>query len=290
VPQVLRARGFRLYTDAGKRLVDLWQAGGEAILGHTPASVMRSFKNAAERGLFAPFPHPLEAGFFKALSLILPGYVFRVYTDAYSLRRALRCAAGFPGDAPFLDPACHPPSVTVRAALTPAVSLWRPFLPPPRLPVLVPVLPFPCSPKVLAFRQGFPPSDAIPPVPLPPEAPGPIRDLPPSDAIPPVLLAGVTRSIYDLIAAKERGSVRFPKIDKAFEESGEQERQVSWQRQGIYLHYTRPANDDASEIVYEVVFNRFLKAGFLLPPHPELPAILPAVLSDGEQAKLAQLL
>ena len=79
IPAVLRARDFRLYTDGGKRLVDLWQNGGAAILGHTPPSLLRELKNTASRGLYAPFPHFLEGRFLKALSSIFPGRDFRLY-------------------------------------------------------------------------------------------------------------------------------------------------------------------------------------------------------------------
>ncbi|MDR1129249.1 MAG: hypothetical protein LBL20_08050, partial [Treponema sp.] len=78
IPAISRARDFRLYTPDGRRLVDLWQYGGRAILGHTPPSVLREMKNTAERGLFAPLPGPQERRFLKALSALLPGYLFRV--------------------------------------------------------------------------------------------------------------------------------------------------------------------------------------------------------------------
>ena len=50
VPHVLRDRGWRLYTQQG-RLIDLWQYGGRAILGHNPPGMLRAIKNNAERGL-----------------------------------------------------------------------------------------------------------------------------------------------------------------------------------------------------------------------------------------------
>ena len=71
-PRVLRVRGWRLYTGNG-RLVDLWQYGGRAILGHNPPGLLRIVKNSAERGLYVPHPHFTEARFCKALSALLPG-------------------------------------------------------------------------------------------------------------------------------------------------------------------------------------------------------------------------
>ncbi|MDR2028533.1 MAG: hypothetical protein LBP93_03225, partial [Treponema sp.] len=165
VPAVLRARGFRLYTQGGRRLVDLWQYGGAAVLGHTPAGILRELKNTAERGLFAPLPHPLEGRLHKALARLFPHRVFRLYAGEASFRRAL-CRAGYPADISPLDMALpggapsHPAaSPAAEAAFdgagTPdaALLLWRPFMdgpPAPALPgealppeLFLPVLPLP---------------------------------------------------------------------------------------------------------------------------------------------------
>ncbi|MDR3342738.1 MAG: hypothetical protein LBT14_08135 [Treponema sp.] len=275
IPPVLRARDFYLYTQGGQRLVDLWQYGGAAVLGHTPPHVLRELKNTANRGLFTPFPHPLENRLLKALSRIFPESTCRVYADEASLRRAL-AEAGFPENRPFPDPAVFPD----EPLSTPGPSLWRPFLQDqsaenasPRTPVtrqggstelLVPVLPWALAPKVLVIG---------------------LRDeqvnrFPPSDILSPVLLTAAVRSIYDLIAAMpERGSVAFPHIPEALAHS-------TWRRRGIYLYY--PELLDAEQ--YSTLFLHFLESGFLLPPSENLPLILPGALSPGEEAKLAALL
>jgi hypothetical protein len=41
---------------------------------------------------------------------------------------------------------------------------------------------------------------------------------------------------------------------------------------------------------YENLFRRFLAGGFLIPPSPAEPLILPASMSDGEESRLADLL
>jgi hypothetical protein len=121
IPAIRRARDFRLYTGGGRRIVDLWQYGGRAVLGHTPPSVLREMKNTAERGLFAPLPGPLEGRFLKALASLLPGRRFRLFPDEAALLRFL-AASGFPAGAE--DPALPPdgPPAEGRPAL------WRPFL------------------------------------------------------------------------------------------------------------------------------------------------------------------
>jgi hypothetical protein len=259
VPPVLRARDFHLYTQGGSRLVDLWQYGGAAVLGHTPRSLLRELKNSAERGLFTPLPHPLENRFTKALSRLFPGTSSRVYADEPSLRRAL-AAAGFASAAaaPFPDPA-------VGSACHEVLSLWRPFLPVEKKEsplFLVPVLPWVLAPKAVVFKQN-----------LDPQALG----FPLSDFLSPVLLAGTSRAIYDLFLWPKREQGNFPRIRKV---------QGIWQQRGIYLHH-REALDEG---VYTELFLRFLAGGFLLPPERQDPLILPGYMSKGEEAKLAALL
>ncbi|MDR0624094.1 MAG: hypothetical protein LBG10_06655 [Treponema sp.] len=258
VPPVLRARDFHLYTQARRgekgRLTDLWQNGGGAVLGHKPPALLREFKNSLDRGLASPLPHPLERRLFRALDRLFPGRAFRVY--------AAGASPPFfpaPGDADF--------------------ALWRPFLdenaplavPEPGAPVLLPVLPGPgwargrpSGPWILAFPSGL-------------EAAHPF---PPSDLIPPALLAVLTRGVYDLIAAApERVRCPFPKIRAAL-------RRGPWERRGIYLIHREPPEPAA----WEALFRRFLAGGFLIPPEPETPLILPGLLSPGEDAQLAALL
>jgi len=255
MPTALRARDFRLYTKGGRRLVDLWQNGGAAILGHTPPSLLREIKNTASRGLYAPFPHFLEDRYRAALSRIFPGRDFRFY-------------------------AAPPPQLETLAGDNTG-ALWRPFLNPASPlsvpenapPVLIPVVPgiqgwrggLPLGLCVLAIKNGF-------------ESP-----LPPGDFLPPVLLAAAARGIYDLIAAApERANPAYRHIDKALVN------QVScrWQRQGLYLSLKQAPLEEE----WAVLFRRFLDNGFLLPPVCSQPVILPGILSPGEEAKLAALL
>jgi hypothetical protein len=273
MPPVLRARGFRLYLGGNpgadrklcpksKRLVDLWQCGGEAVLGHTPSQVLRELKNTAERGLFAPFPHPQERRLAKALSVLLPGRAFRFYVDEFSLRNAL-LKAGYRNEAvnAFPDPAFAP----FPPSDIPVLSLWRPFLretPPEKTPpLLVPVLPLPLGPRVLAPESGL---ESV---------------FPPSNLSPPLILAALTRSIYDLIAARNRGRPHYKRITESISRG-------AWRRRGIYCIYTENLTDES----YALLFRRFLEGGFLLPPVRDQPLILPSGLSAGEEAQLAKLL
>jgi hypothetical protein len=298
LPVVLRARGFRLYTPGG-RLTDLWQAGGRAVLGHNPAGILRDLKNCAARGLFAPLPHPQERRLAKALSRLLPGRIFRFYTDRLSLRSALE-AAGFSGEDPFPDPAFGtlPDGAFPGGALSgegPVYRgpvLWRPFLEevpsptppaPGAYPLLVPLLPWPLAPWVLAPAAAL--EDRFPP----------------ADPLPPVLLAAATRSVYDTIAAGTGGGRPvYPRLNRALYSPGEGS---PWRRRGIYLSYRALQNPAGTRRPipgppaappacpgWEDLFRRFLEAGFLIPPDPADPLILPGILSPGEEVKLAALL
>jgi hypothetical protein len=257
MPTVLRARDFRLYAEGGRRLVDLWQNGGAAVLGHTPPSLLREIKNTASRGLYAPFPHFLEGRYRAALSRIFPGRDFRFY-------------------------AAPPPQLETLAADNTA-ALWRPFLdssaplsvPENAPPVLIPIVPgiqgwrgdLPLGLCALAIKNGF----ETPP-------------LPPGDFLPPVLLAAAARGIYDLIAAAtERANPAYRRVDQALNNPHASFR---WQRRGLYVTPEQtPSNEEWASL-----FRRFLDNGFLLPPTPSHPAILPGALSPGEEAKLAALL
>ena len=253
-PTVLRARDFRLYTRDGRRLVDLWQNGGGAILGHTPPSLLREIKNTASRGLYAPFPHFLEGRFIKALSRIFPGRVFRIYAAPVH----------------YLENSSHMEAQRV--------ALWRPFVDsavplavPDTHPVLIPVVP-----GIHGWRGGLPLGLCV--LAIDPDFEG-ITTLPPGDFLPPVLLAAATRGLYDLIAAAcHRAKPVYHRIEKALKDS-------PWQRRGIYL----TLRDSPSQDEWAALFGQFLKAGFLLPPVSYQPVILPGILSPGEEAKLAEM-
>jgi hypothetical protein len=253
VPDVLRARDFRLYTKAG-RLVDLWQNNGAAVLGHTPPSLLRELKNTASRGLYAPFPHFMETRYHKALSRIFPDRYFRFYSAS--------------------------PPVLKEMVADGHAALWRPFTNsasplevPENPPFLIPVVP-----GIQTWRNGLPFGLCVLAI-KKDAAIGADGDL-----LPPVLLAVAIRGIYDLIsAAQARANPDYPRIAKALKNNEEQN---FWQRNGIYL----TPRQKTLQKDWGDLFHRFLENGFLLPPFPSQPLILPGVLSPGEEAKLASLL
>jgi hypothetical protein len=256
LPPVLRARDFHLYLEGGRRLTDLWQIGGRAVLGHKQPQIIKELKNAAERGLFAPFPHHSERRFLKALAQLFSvsyngeKYCFRLYNSEKALEKALEIAG-------FSDTEAEP-------------SLWRPFMENKiTRPLLVPVLPWAFTPPVLVLEESLNGRFA------------------PGDLLPPVILLTGARAVYDLIAAGENGGrPKYHKINKALAKGN------AWQQRGIYLYQKSFTHeqDTVAHNDWSDLWKHFLEQGFLLPPSPKEPLILPGILSPGEEAKLAALL
>ncbi|QQO09712.1 hypothetical protein [Breznakiella homolactica] len=272
IPPIRRARGYRLYTGDGRRFLDLWQYGGRALLGHNPPGMLQVLKNTASRGLFAPFFDPTGLGRLeKALGRLFPGREFRVYRDDRSLEAALE-AAGYrvPADKPLLDPAF---ALKTDPAASGGITLWRPFLSddPSRIftvpedqPVLMPVLPLPLehSFRVLALDASA------------------AAAFPGSDPVSPVLLSAAARVVHTLAGEGQalRSWRNYSAVDRALQNG-------PWKRTGIYLVFQNLLDEEA----YKSLFLRFLEAGFILPPTPDLPAILPGEMSPGEAAKLIRM-
>ncbi|MCL2759401.1 MAG: hypothetical protein FWD22_04250 [Treponema sp.] len=255
IPDVLRARGYRLYLADGRRLVDLWLNGGAAILGHTPQNLLRELKNTASRGLYAPFPHFTEGRYLKSLLKLFPGFSFRFYAA--------------------------PPQELTALFNSGAVKLWRPYENPEK-PLSVNDSPFfiPILPGVQTWRDGLPLGLCVVAAKTgSAQEKDLLAQLPQNDALSPILFAVAARGVYDILAAKERANPKLPQVAKTLKNTSS-----IWQRQGIYLSLKKKTSSQE----WETLFNQFLEAGFLLPPTQNYPLILPGELSDGEEAKLLE--
>jgi len=261
IPEVLRIRGYRLYLANGKRLTDLWLNGGAAILGHTPSNMLNELKNSASRGLYAPYPHFAKTRFLKALSKLFPDRSFRIYA---AVPQELSSMFSKSENTKFVN---LDTQVTIR--------LWRPYEDPANpfgadnTPLIVPVLP-----GIQTWRNGLPMGLFVTAV----KSDVTELKLPESDELSPIVYALATRGIYDLLAAASRAKPVYPRINKTLKKS-------PWQRNGIYLRLN--LSEKVTPFTWAELFKQFLEAGFLLPPDPSFPLILPGELSDGEEAKLA---
>ncbi|MCA1753223.1 MAG: hypothetical protein LC641_00710 [Spirochaeta sp.] len=72
-PELRRARGYRLYTRSGGRLLDLYQDDGRAFLGHDPKGVSRAMKAEMDRGLHAACPSPHLRRLQRELTVLWQG-------------------------------------------------------------------------------------------------------------------------------------------------------------------------------------------------------------------------
>jgi len=267
IPQVLRARGFHLYLSNNQRLTDLWLSGGAAILGHTPANQLRELKNTASRGLYAPYPHFTENRLLKALSKIFPCRVFRLY--AAPPNELIKDWNTETADLHGLNGLAR----TNEEKTFSSIRFWRPYVDPANplaadeTQFLIPVIP-----GIQTWREGLPFGLCV----VAAQNEEALSKLPPGDKLSPVLLSLAARGIHDIIAAPQRGKPHFPKTAKVLKES-------RWQRNGIYL----TLKEAPSQAEWETLFKKFLEAGFLLPPSPQYPLILPGEMSDGEETKLA---
>jgi hypothetical protein len=270
VPRIRRARGFRLYDAAGRRFLDLWQAGGEAILGHRPVRAGAALKASLDRGLAAPLPTAWEPRLLAALAARFPAYrSFRLYATR---ERALQAASLVLGTA-VAEADVADPGLGTRGAGQ--VGLWRPYLgaasdihvsaalgrpcpgEEPAWEVLLPVLPFTLggSPAAACFRDVLP------------------ADAAPSDTVPGAAAVAALRGLAALERARPVDPFGRRDLDGA----------PGWERRGPYLAPVFAAGD------YPEVFRAFLARGVLLSPFYPGPSILPGEASEGERRLLLSL-
>lgn len=253
VPRISRARGYRLYDAGGRRLLDLWQAGGEAILGHRIPRAGAAVKAALDRGFAAPLTTAWQGRLVSALAARFPAYrSFRIYATR---ERALAAASRVLGTAVAAVDVADPGLGTRGAG---AVGLWRPYLDEePPWPVLLPVLPFTLggSPAAVCFRSAL------------------AGDAEPSDPVAGIAAVAALRGLAGIASSRRDDPFGPRDLDGC----------PGWQRRGPYL---RPAFDAAE---YPRVFRTFLKRGALLSPFYPGPSILPGEASEGERRLLRSL-
>ncbi len=281
LPRIRRAREYRLYTVDGRRIVDLWQAGGRAILGHRGAGVVSAVKRVLEHGTLAPLPSVQERRLEQTLRRLFPERPelrVAVYASEERAIAAVSRALGVPAAACIpADPVFRvfaaggagesggggagqsnareagAPGGAAGGALRPGVWYWRPFLPADEAwaalvwsSVLLPILPdgglFPVQPVVYPADLGL---DLV------------------SDLVPESALAALTSGAHGLASSDER---RVFALD-AFTAIGP---------------YLVPDPTDR----YDRVFDGCLASGVLISPDPGVPSIVPGVYSDGERTQI----
>lgn len=74
IPIIKRAKGFRLYTENGTRIIDLYRENGKAFMGHRAGKLSLNLKNAINKGVLSCYPSPYLDRFKKSLKTVFPEY------------------------------------------------------------------------------------------------------------------------------------------------------------------------------------------------------------------------
>ncbi len=288
---VRRAYDYHLYTAKGKRLLDMYQEGGAAILGWRQGKSKLAFKNALDRGITGSFYTEIEDELVRAVQEVLPQYrTVRWYASRERARLACASWLGLWSDMPLIEsPLLHPeasidigpsgdsPGSAARSIH--GIPLWRPWLDDAyysmsdrldsaflrtandTLSTMVLVSPYPfaggCTLAVFADNQDDEES---------------ARDrgaILPSDPVAPPLLAALSRALFDLSAALcERTESDWSRFDSVLLKH--------WDRRGPYLV------PKIRKSKYPDFFRSCLDKGIVISPDYDTPSIVPATADSGE--------
>ncbi len=246
VPEISRARGYRLYSRGGKRITDFYQEGGRALLGYRVPGMALSIKQALDKGIYPAFRSRYDSRLKKSLiSLIGKDVFFSVFTD-------LRGLFSVTGNN-------IPEYFSSQISGKSDISFWHPFSGDSIESLLesfkfvIPVIPFPgsFSPQILlSFSE----------------------ELSEGDPVSPVLLSPLIKVIYRMIsladtdpyAVWDDSSIILEKL---------------WKRKGPYLIPVYRRDN------HEKIFITLLDMGYLISPDYDVTSILPGEISEGEKDK-----
>ena len=255
VPLIRRARGFRLYDAQGRRFIDLWQAGGRALLGHRSTQIGRGWANVVSRGLLAALPSGEQERLLRRLTSLLPGWRCVLAPDQATAMAWARYGLG-EAELAVTDPARGPSDSPLQ--------LWRPHCEDhdaSAARALILILPYTVGqmPTPVCFRDVLP------------SLPGDQADCHwLSPVVAAVALAGLAA-----VARRPR---------PVWAGSGLLKPSAPWRLRGIYLAPQVAADR------YPALFQAFLAQGMVLNPELGGVSILPAELSEGEVARLRRAL
>ncbi len=251
-PSLRRARGFFLYSNDGRRFLDMYRDGGRALLGHRPGGLQGVVKSTVSKGLLAGYPSVYGQRVHKALRLLFPEAVsFYLYRDRYDLYQALAGSLGMSiGDIAPADP---------LKGESGDVTLWRPFAGGIKTssPVLLPVIPLPggIAPEIavvfdsnITLKKGQPLS--------------------------PFVLNSTVRLLHELA---DKDSAPDEELLGLFDSP-------LWERKGLYLLFR------TGEKGYRDLFVKSMEAGVLLPPWRDVPGILPLSFEYGQVKKFLEVI
>src|SRR6056297_168025 len=275
IPEIRRARGYRLYDAHGNRYIDFYQNAGAAMNGHRLDGALLVFKATAARGLWAEYPTVWKGRLERQIRQLFP-FVERVFTFP-NLELALSALSDyFKRPVRILEtPGADRESRDMEGLENLGIIRWRPFamtqgemrqlIEGKFGEVFIPAVPFPGNflpVPICRIRGGsFEPLAS--------------REVPycRSGGTSPVLEALLVKAVAqtrELVANPQ------PELWKQFDLPG-------IERTGPFLRFCMDG------LEYEGFFTELLKHGILLPPPSHgvrMPAIVPGEYDPGEVAPL----
>ena len=264
-----RARGDRLYTSKGQHWVDLWKENGAYLTGRRPEGVIGVWKNETVKGLGGVFPTVFPRRLERQAALHWPQarkvLVFRSPERAWAACTSLLERLNLSLETPWWDTARLSGTPTPLCIDRPwtdsaesAESAARSFL-------IWPILPWGAvRARILLIGPAWP---------------GELPNLE-SDLVSGAETAALIGALVGLRRVETNPALwqgikeTWAKVDALSANAAH--------RQGPYWNF--------SSEHYPVLFDEFFQRGFLLPPSPLLPAVLPFSLSGGENDALQEAL
>lgn len=287
VPAIQRARGWRLYTSEGKRILDMYADGGRMALGRRKGESGKAAKESIDRGLLSAFPTFWEKRLEKQILAWMPDYAGLLFfaSEAEAFLALAAMDDGFAGD--MRGGQGFPEALSAFARKVPVKG------------------PFDEYRKSMEQTQGYPAlggSYALAMLPLAPawafgvvlaktsgdrqalssrlgatSLGAPSWGATSSAAVPTVKFAAAARSLADFTAyAKEAGEKRWAAIDPCI--AG------LFTRSGPWLYPSYPKADHGR------VFEACLEKGILISPDYDHPSFVPGEFDSGEVAPLRSVL
>ncbi len=253
-PPIVRTRGRYLYGQDGNQYVDLWLHDGKAILGHTIPGYLRVLKSTISRGLLAPYPSVYQGRVAKLLHGMFPAHDCITFAPSdIAAETTLSVALG--EKVTLFDPA-------LGENLQGNVLKWRPYANCsedvidsfeaviPTLPVVSEFFPtIVLTKKPLSYGGSYPPS--------------------------PLILDGFIKAIAGLNRVGESLTLSQDLIEAVDT--------LGWKRVGPYVQVPFTGED------YQNFKSLMVSSGFIVPPSPENPLILPWDISAGFENRLISL-
>ena len=263
-----RARGDRLYTPRGQHWVDLWKENGAYLTGRRPEGVIGVWKNETVKGLGGVFPTVFPRRLERQVAQRWPQarkvLVFRSSERAWAACTSLLEHLKLPAETPWFDAArpcaTSSPLCLDRPWADSADQIARSFL-------VWPLLPWGAvHARILLIGPSWPG-----------ELPNLASDL---------VSGAETAALIGALVGLRRFEAN-PALWQAARETWARVdalQDARTHRHGPYWSF------DVSPDHYTDLFNAFFQRGFLLPPTPFQPAILPLSLSNGENQALQEAL